>query len=136
MQRAKAMRAAFFPFDTTARERPQKSDADEDVYYSPDSLVAMRRAAGGAVEAVRQLFNIDKTTGRATSRMESRSASFAIVRPPGHHCCDRANGFCFFNNIAVASADQGVGEGGMVRREDLSAACREEWARVGWRRAR
>jgi histone deacetylase 6 len=31
-------------------------------------------------------------------------ASFALVRPPGHHSCeDKALGFCFFNNAAVAA---------------------------------
>jgi len=31
-------------------------------------------------------------------------AAFAIVRPPGHHCEDKSNGFCFFNNTALAAA--------------------------------
>jgi acetoin utilization deacetylase AcuC-like enzyme len=31
-------------------------------------------------------------------------SSFAIARPPGHHALrDRAMGFCFFNNVAVAA---------------------------------
>jgi acetoin utilization deacetylase AcuC-like enzyme len=30
--------------------------------------------------------------------------AFALCRPPGHHCYpDRANGFCFFNNAALAA---------------------------------
>jgi histone deacetylase 6 len=29
---------------------------------------------------------------------------FAVVRPPGHHAhCSIINGFCFFNNVAVAA---------------------------------
>ena len=32
------------------------------------------------------------------------STAFAIVRPPGHHaCCERAMGFCYFNNVSVAA---------------------------------
>jgi histone deacetylase 6 len=63
----------------------------------------MKRAAGGAVEAVRQLFSIDPASGRALGRSITDS-SFAIVRPPGHHCCSDPNGFCFFNNTAIAAS--------------------------------
>ena len=29
--------------------------------------------------------------------------ALAVVRPPGHHAeCERAMGFCFFNNVVVA----------------------------------
>lgn len=32
-------------------------------------------------------------------------SGFAIVRPPGHHAeADKAMGFCFFNNVAVAAS--------------------------------
>lgn len=97
--------SAFFPLSETFARRPRtKPQAllNDDVYYSPQSLAAMRRAAGGAVEAVRQLFIMD-SEGRAAGRSEIRS-SFAIVRPPGHHCCGDPNGFCFFNNTAVAAS--------------------------------
>ena len=29
-------------------------------------------------------------------------SSFAVIRPPGHHCCNDPNGFCIFNNVFVA----------------------------------
>lgn len=103
---AVAENAAFWTL-TRALERPPPTpgpdDLNEDVYYSPSSLLAFKRAAGGAVEAVQQLFRIDQSTGRAADRSDV-GATFAIVRPPGHHCCDDPNGFCFFNNTAIAAA--------------------------------
>lgn len=95
--------AAFLPLtQSPGRLTPQADDADGDVYYSPDSLVAFKRAAGGSVEAVRRLFRIDPGSGRASGRSRFGS-SYAIVRPPGHHCCDAPSGFCFFNNAAIAA---------------------------------
>lgn len=36
--------------------------------------------------------------------MASGQRDFAVVRPPGHHTtAERAAGFCFFNNIAIAT---------------------------------
>lgn len=41
----------------------------------------------------------------ALSIMATRGGSFAITRPPGHHASrERAEGFCFFNNIAIATS--------------------------------
>jgi acetoin utilization deacetylase AcuC-like enzyme len=35
---------------------------------------------------------------------------FALIRPPGHHCCNKASGFCICNNAVVATrAAQQVG---------------------------
>ncbi|MDO8862016.1 histone deacetylase [Haliea sp. E1-2-M8] len=60
---------------------------------SPDSVKAATSAAGNAIAAV-----------EAVVRGECQSA-FALVRPPGHHAEPvRAQGFCLFNNIAVAAA--------------------------------
>lgn len=76
---------------------------NDDIFYSPNSLAAMKRASGGAVEAVRQLFRIDPASGRSLGSSDTES-TFAIVRPPGHHCCSNTpNGFCFFNNTAIAA---------------------------------
>jgi len=40
----------------------------------------------------------------AESVRAGAASSFALCRPPGHHAyADRANGFCFFNNAAIAA---------------------------------
>jgi acetoin utilization deacetylase AcuC-like enzyme len=66
---------------------------DPDTYTSPETSDIALLAAGAAVEA------IERVLGGA-----DRSA-FALVRPPGHHAeRNRAMGFCFYNNVAVAAA--------------------------------
>ncbi|MEZ5320298.1 MAG: histone deacetylase [Vicinamibacterales bacterium] len=70
--------------------RPSMIDAD--TFTSPDTVEVARLAAGAAVDAALEAW-----------RDEART--LALVRPPGHHAePDRAMGFCFFNNIAVAAA--------------------------------
>jgi acetoin utilization deacetylase AcuC-like enzyme len=65
---------------------------DPDTVYSPETWDAARRAAGAAIRAVDLV--LDGTA----------SAAFALVRPPGHHATpDRAMGFCFLNNAAIAA---------------------------------
>ena len=65
---------------------------DPDTLMNPHTLRAALRAAGAAVAA---------TDAVLDGRLDN---AFCAVRPPGHHAThDRAMGFCFINNIAVAA---------------------------------
>ena len=67
---------------------------DADTFTSPETYEVARLAAGAAVQAVDHVID----GGRGTRAM-------ALVRPPGHHAeRNRAMGFCFVNNIAIAAA--------------------------------
>lgn len=65
---------------------------DADTAMGPGTGEAALRAAGAACQAVDEV-------------MEGGAANaFCAVRPPGHHATqNRAMGFCFFNNVAVAA---------------------------------
>ena len=65
---------------------------DADTVATPGTWAASVRAAGAAVAATDAV--IDGAIRNA----------FCSVRPPGHHATrERAMGFCFFNNVAVAA---------------------------------
>jgi acetoin utilization deacetylase AcuC-like enzyme len=67
---------------------------DADTIMNPSTLEAARLAAGAGILAVDLVMDPQSKSRRA----------FCAVRPPGHHAeRDRAMGFCFFNNIAVAA---------------------------------
>jgi acetoin utilization deacetylase AcuC-like enzyme len=65
----------------------------DETYLVPRSYEAALLAAGAVVSGV-----------EAVLRGEVKTA-FALVRPPGHHAfADHGEGFCLFNNIAIAAA--------------------------------
>ena len=62
-----------------------------DTMLCPDSKNAILRSCGAGIAAAKDL-------------MVKNERVFCAVRPPGHHAeTERANGFCFINNIAVAA---------------------------------
>ena len=65
---------------------------DPDTAMSPGTLEAALRAVGAACAAVDAVF-----AGEADN-------AFCALRPPGHHAeSNRAMGFCFFNQAAIAA---------------------------------
>jgi len=67
-------------------------DFDLDTPGFPNIDKYAKQSAGAAIEA-----------GRAAL---GGARAFSLMRPPGHHATrDRAMGFCYFNNIAIAALD-------------------------------
>lgn len=66
---------------------------DPDTAMNPKTLAASLFSAGAAVQAVDWVMS------------KKVSTVFCATRPPGHHAeRNRAMGFCYFNNVAIAAA--------------------------------
>ncbi|GAA5951055.1 hypothetical protein JCM3765_004668 [Sporobolomyces pararoseus] len=64
-----------------------------DLYLSPESDQAIFGALGAVCKGVDLIMNNGYDNG------------FIVIRPPGHHCGEsNPQGFCFLNNISIASA--------------------------------
>jgi acetoin utilization deacetylase AcuC-like enzyme len=71
---------------------PKYAQIDPDTALNAHSWNAILRSAGATLAA---------TDAVMAGEVEN---AFCAVRPPGHHACrERAMGFCFVNNIAVAA---------------------------------
>ena len=71
----------------------ERADFDSpDNQISPHTFDTALLAAGGVIEATRRV---------AGDELDN---AFCAVRPPGHHAePDKAMGFCYFNNVAIAA---------------------------------
>ena len=71
---------------------PSHTPLDPDTMINAHTWDAALRSAGAAITA---------TDAVIEGELEN---AFCAIRPPGHHACrDKAMGFCFFNNVAIAA---------------------------------
>lgn len=71
---------------------PTHTSLDPDTSMNAHTWKAALRSAGAALDA---------TDAVIAGELEN---AFCAIRPPGHHACrDKAMGFCFFNNVAIAA---------------------------------
>ncbi len=88
------------------------TEADGEPYFglihSPAYIESIRNACINQQVLAEVSLNNDSWEAAKTavglSIMAAENSAFAAIRPPGHHAGnERASGFCFFNNIAIAT---------------------------------
>ncbi|KAM9828612.1 histone deacetylase 6 isoform X2 [Syngnathus typhle] len=73
-------------------ELRQLSDKYDSVYIHPETFQVSILGVGSVLQLVDQVLTSELRNG------------FAVIRPPGHHAqSNKANGFCIFNNVAIAA---------------------------------
>ena len=82
------------------------------LFDSPDNPISAGTFDAAVAAVAAALAAVDAVCG------ERARLAWVAVRPPGHHALrDRAMGFCFFNNVAVAAEEllaRGLGPVGIV----------------------
>ncbi|XP_040909324.1 histone deacetylase 6 isoform X2 [Toxotes jaculatrix] len=83
------MRSTELMSESELRSLSQKYDS---VYLHPESFRVCVLAVGSVLQLVDQVMTSELRNG------------FAVIRPPGHHAqANEPNGFCVFNNVAIAA---------------------------------